>query len=115
MPSELHNLVAEKAKAEIQIGGSTVPFVYYVVVRERFTDEEWEQLLGLRGRDYLKMLLPKVIVSWDIVEDGQPIPITAEAFDQFHIPDVILTAFERRVFAGDLAGKVPNSTNSFST
>jgi hypothetical protein len=111
---KLHELLAERAKADIQVGGASVQFEYWVLWRERFSDEEWEHLLSLRGRDYLKAMLPKVLLSWDIVDDsGAPIPITAEAFDQFHIPDRLLASFDQRVFNSDLAGKAlaPTSSN----
>jgi hypothetical protein len=105
------NLLAEKAKGEFQVGGSTVTFVYYPVVRQRFNEDEWNALLGVKGRDYLKMLLPRVVESWDITDDDEhAIPVTAEAFDQYGIPDVMLIAIERRIWAGDLSGKVPTPT-----
>lgn len=112
---KLSALLAERAKADVQVGGSSVGFTYYVIVRDRFTEEEWEALLAMRGREYFKTLLPRLIESWDITDDdGHAIPVTAEAFDQFDVPDVLLSAFERRIFAGDLAGKV-SSNNSHAT
>ena len=113
---KLSDLLAEKARGEVQVGGATVNITFYVMVRERFSDEEWDGLLALRGRDYLKALLPQVLTMWDIVDDGgTAIPITAEAFDQYHMPDALLFAIERRVFASDLAGKVVTSNNSHVT
>lgn len=113
---KLSDLLAEKAKGEVQIGGATVNFTFHVMVRERFSDDEWTELLALRGRDYLKRLLPQVLTSWDIVDDGgSAIPITAEGFDQYGVPDALLLVIERRVFQSDLAGKVPTSNNSPGT
>lgn len=112
---KLSDLLAEKAKGDIQIGGSTLAFQFYVMLRERFTEEEWTELLALNGRDYLKVLLPRVLISWDLVDvDGHAIPVTTEAIDQHEIPDALLFAIERRVFGSDLSGKVI-SNNSRAT
>lgn len=112
---KLSDLLAERAKGEVIVGGSRVEIVFFVMRRERFTDDEWAQILALTGREYLKVLLPKVIVSWDIVDDsGTMIPITPESFDQYHVPDVLLFAMEQRVFGSDLSGKVISS-NSHGT
>lgn len=109
---KLSNLLSEKAKGDVQIGGSTLAITFHVMRRERFTDEEWTALLASTGRDYLKALLPKVLVSWDLVDDGgTAIEVSAEAIDQHNIPDALLFAIERRVFGSDLSGKVPNSSN----
>src|SRR5437588_2394965 len=112
---KLSDLVAEKARADIQVGAASIAITFYVMLRERFSADEWEHLLALRGRDYLKALLPQILISWDIVDDGgSAIPITGEAFDQYQIPDVLLFAIERRVFNSDLSGKV-TSNNSHAT
>jgi hypothetical protein len=109
---KLSDLLAEKAKVDIQVGGASVNVVFFVLWRERFTDEEWTQLLAATGREYLKMLLPRVVVSWDIVDDdGHSIPVTVEAIDQHHIPDVLLFNIERRVLNSDLSGKVISSNS----
>jgi hypothetical protein len=109
---KLSDLLAEKAKTEIQIGGATVAVVFFVLWRERFSDEEWTQLLAATGREYLKMLLPRILVSWDIVDDeGHAIPPSAEAIEQHHIPDALLFAIERRVLNTDLSGKVISSNS----
>lgn len=102
---KLDDLVAVRAKSEIQVGDMTVSFTYYPVVRKRFSEDEWQRLMAQRGRDYLRELLPRVVPTWDISTDDGPIPVTAEAFDQYDIPDVILQAIERRIFNSDLAGK----------
>src|SRR5437588_11703651 len=102
---KLSDLLAEKAKAEIQVGGATVGIVFFVLWRERFSDEEWTQLLAATGRDYLKLLLPRIVVSWDIVDDdGHAIPLTADAIEQHHIPDTLLFNIERRAPNRDLSG-----------
>lgn len=109
---KLSALLAEKAKADIEVGGSSFSIVFYVLWRERFSDEEWAQLIALTGRDYLTMVLPRVIVSWDLVDDdGHAVPVTAEAIEQHNIPNTLLFAVERRALNSDLSGKV-NSSNS---
>jgi hypothetical protein len=109
---KLSDLLAEKVKADIQVGGSTFAIVFYVLWRERFSEEEWERLLALRGREYLKVLLPRVVVSWDLVDDeGHAVPVTAEAIEQHQIPDTLLFACERRALNSDLAGKVTSSNS----
>lgn len=110
------DLLAEKARGDFQVGSTTVTFVYFPLVRQRFSDEEWNALMDLRGREYFKTMLPRVVESWDITDDdGHAIPVTAEAFDQYGIPDIILAAVDRRIWAGDLSGKVLTaSTNSSS-
>lgn len=108
---KLSDLLAEKAKAEMEIGGSKLQFTFFVMVRERFTEEEWTALLAATGRDYLKMLLPRVVVSWDLVDDdGHAVPVTAEAIDQHGIPDRLLFGIEQRVFGSDLSGKAISRT-----
>lgn len=110
---KLSDLLAEKAKAEIQVGGATVAIVFYVMWRERFSEEEMTELLAMTGHEYLKVLLPRVLVSWDIVDDDQhAIPVTADALDQHHIPDTLLFAIERRALGSDLSGKATSSSSS---
>jgi hypothetical protein len=112
---KLSALLAEKAKVDVQVGGSTVEFTFYVMFRERFSDEEWTQLAAVHGRPETMMALARVIESWDIVDDsGTGIPISVEAFDQYHLPDALLFALERRIFMSDLAGKVLRNSNSSS-
>jgi hypothetical protein len=107
---KLSSLLAEKAKGEVQIGGSTLQIVFFVMLRERFSDDEWTSLLAMTGREYLKTLLPRVLVSWDLVDDNdQAVPVTAEAIEQHHIPDALLFAIERRIFGSDLSGKATSS------
>lgn len=104
---KLSNLLAEKTKGEIQVGGTTLPFTYWAMWRERFTEDEWKELWTVGGRDQYKRLLPRVLISWDLEsDDGQPIPITAEAFDANEVPDDLLATYWRRIAAGDLSGKV---------
>lgn len=109
---KLIDLVSETAKGNVQIGGSTVEFTFYVMPRERFSQDEWDALLAMKGREYLRVLLPKVLISWDITDaDGTMISPSAEAFDQHKIPDVLLFAIERRLFQSDLSGKVTSSSS----
>lgn len=109
---KLSDLLAEKAKADIQIGGSTVSITFYAIWRERFTDDDWSALLALKGRPYLKSILPRIVLSWDVLNDsGEHIPITADAFDQYEIPDELLLAIEERATGSDLAGKARTSNN----
>jgi hypothetical protein len=113
---KLSNLLAEKAKAEIEIGGSKLSIVFYVMWRERFSQSEWDELLALTGREYLKVVLPRVLVSWDLVDDDEhAVPVTADAIEQHHIPDGLLFACERRALTSDLAGKAMTSNNSHVT
>lgn len=110
---KLSDLLAEKAKADIQVGGSMLAITFYVMLRQRFSEEEWDRLLAMKGRDYLKTLLPRVLVSWDLVDDdGHAVPVTADAIDQHNIPDVLLYAIERRIFGSDLSGKATSSNSS---
>ncbi len=109
---KLSDLIAEKAKAEIQVGGSSFAIVFYVLWRSRFTPDEWTELMALTGRDHLKMLLPKVVISWDLVDaDGHAVPVTAEAIDQHDIPVELLNPIAQRVVNSDLSGKVTSSNS----
>lgn len=104
----LSDLLAERANASIDIGGSKLAFVFYVMLRERFSDDEWTALVASTGREYLKTLLPRALLSWDLVDDdGHAVPVTADAIEQHGVPDALLFAIERRIFASDLSGKVP--------
>lgn len=115
--AKLSALIAEKGKADIQIGGSSFGIVFYVLWRSRFEPEkEWPELMALGGREHLKMLLPKILLSWDLVDDdGHAIPVTAEAMEQHEIPDALLNACAQRIVNSDLSGKVPTSSNSPGT
>lgn len=109
---KLSDLLAERAKAEILVGGATVTVTFYVIWRERFTDEEWTALLALKGHEYLKTILPKIILTWNLVDDDEhAIPVTADAIDQHHMPDALLLAIESRVTGSDLSGKVISSNS----
>jgi hypothetical protein len=113
--AKLSELFEEKAKATLQIGGTNVEVRWYGLWRRRFSDDEWkEQVLTLSGRDYLRFFLPRVLVSWDVTDDnGLAIPTTAEAFDQYDIPDQMLYAIERRVITSDSSGKaLPVTSNN---
>jgi hypothetical protein len=81
--------------------------VFYALWRERFDADQWSETLGLNGREYLKVVLPKTLVSWALIDsDNVQIPVTAEAIEQHHIPDALLFAIERRALTSDLAGHV---------
>jgi hypothetical protein len=113
---KLSELLAEKAKVELTVGGATVHVTFYVLWRDRFSDEEWADLLTLKGRDHLKKLLPQIALSWDIVDDeGHDVPITSEAFDQYDIPTDLLNGIAMRLTGSDLSGKAMNSNNSRAT
>lgn len=110
---KLSELLAEKAKGDVQVGGAAVSFTFYVMVRERFSDEEWAKLIAVHGRKDSAVALVKSLIDWDLVDDsGTMIPITAEAFDQYNVPDALLFAIERRIFLSDLSGKVPSTISS---
>lgn len=110
---KLSEVVAEKAKAEIQVGGGTISFTFYPLYRKRFSEDEWNDILASRGIDEIRKFLPRVLLSWDLTDDeGHAIPITSEAFDQFEIPEELLREIERRVLGSDLAGKARTSNNS---
>jgi hypothetical protein len=113
---KLSDLLAEKARAEIQVGGATVNVMFYVLWRDRFSEGEWADLIATPGREHIKQLLPRIALSWDIEDDdGHAVPITAEAFDQHNLPTDLLMAIATRLTGSDLAGKVPSSNNSRAT
>lgn len=113
---KLSELLAQKAKAEIQIGDATVTVTFFVLWRDRFTPEEWSDLLGTPGRDHVKKLLPRIAISWDIVDDeGHAVPVTAEAFDRHEIPTDLLMGIANRLTGSDLSGKAMSSNNSHVT
>lgn len=113
MPKKVSDLLAEKANADIQVGGSSLGFVFWAMWRERFTDEERQSHVGLQNREYLKVFLPRILVSWELVDDeGHAVPVTAEAIEQHEIPDSLLLAFHARVLKSDLSGKATSSNLS---
>jgi hypothetical protein len=110
---KLSNLLAEKSKGDIQVGGSTIAFTFHTFWRERFSEEETAGFLELSTRDYLKAWLPRVLVTWDLSDDdGKPVPVTAEAIEQHALPDSLLLSFHAYVIASDLSGKVRTSNSS---
>jgi hypothetical protein len=113
---KLSDLLAEKAKADIQVGGATINFTYFAMWRERFSEEERQTHVGMPFRDYIKAWLPRVVISWDIIDDdGHAVPVTADAIEQHSIPDSLLLAFHARIVNSDLSGKVPTSSISPGT
>lgn len=109
---KLSDLLAEKAKGEVVVGGATVTFTFWALWRQRFSDEENEAHVGMEFRKYIGIWLPRVVISWDIVDDdGHAVPVTAEAIEQHEIPDSLLLAFHTRILNSDLSGKA-NSSNS---
>lgn len=104
---KLSDLLAEKANADIQVGSATVKVQFYVFWRERFADEEWQEVLTLTSnRETFKRVLPRVVLIWDLIDDeGHTVPVTAEAIDQHQIPDPLLSEIWRRVTGSDLSGK----------
>lgn len=112
---KLSDLFAEKAKAEIEIGGSKLKIEFYVLWRERFSPDEWTALIAVNGLEHLKILLPKAVISWDMVDDdGHAIPVTAEAIAQHNMPVDLLNPIAERVVNSDLSGKVPLRTSNSS-
>lgn len=108
---KLSGVLVEKAKATVQIGGSSVSIMFYVLWRDRFSPDEWAALMALSGIEHLKMLLPRVLVSWDFVDDDEhAIPVTAEAIDQHKMPFDLLNPIAARVVNSDLSGKVTSSS-----
>ena len=67
---KLSNLLAERAKAEIQVGGTTINFIYWAMWRERFSEEEHQSYVGMPFRQYIMIWLPRVIISWELVDDA---------------------------------------------
>lgn len=111
MGVKLADLLAEKATVDIQIGASKLGITFYVLWRKRFSDDEWAAVTALKGREYVRAFLPKVMLAWDLVDDdGHAVPVTAEAMDQHQIPDELLFACEQRIGRSDLAGKVISAT-----
>jgi hypothetical protein len=112
MTVKLSDLLAEKTKGEIQVGGSIVGFVFHTFWRDRFNDEERASHLTMPFREYAKMWLPRVLISWDLQDgDGHGVPVTAEAIDQHNLPDPLLLAFHSYVINSDLSGKVTSSNS----
>jgi len=121
MPVKLSTLLSEKSKGEIQVGGTAIPFTFHTFWRERFSEDEnnsfvERQTTGeLSTREYLKIWLPRVLVTWDLSDDdGHAVPVTAEAIDQHALPDALLLSFHAHVIQSDLSGKVRTSNNSQS-
>lgn len=114
---KLSQLLSERAKGEVQVGASTVGFEFYVMWRERFSDDEWSELMSdwISSHDQWRRLLPRVLVSWDLVDDDEhAVPVTADAIDQHHVPDSLLASIWRRVIGSELSGKAI-SNNSPAT
>lgn len=113
---KLSDLLAEKANATIDIGGAKLAFTFYAMWRERFTEEERAGHVGMTNREYMKVWLPRMLLSWDLVDDdGHAVPVTAESIEQHAIPDSLLLAIHGRVFTSDLSGKALSLNNSSAT
>jgi hypothetical protein len=102
----LDSLLEETGAAEIKTSGGAFNVVYRAWWETQFTDEEWDSFRGMNGRDYLLRVLPKWLVSWDLVEvDGTAVPITAEAMDKHKVPTRLLKLIETAVVDSAAAGK----------
>lgn len=58
--------------------------------------------------------LERVLVAWDIVDDGQPVPVTAEAMERYALSTPLLTLLMRAVFADSDADNLKKSYASVS-
>lgn len=118
---KLSDLLDETGSTEVHIGGASISITYVVIWEARFTEDEWAEIRRTRTegegdaarevpvlepREYFGRVLPRLLKSWDLVDDdGQPIPITAGAFEQYHIPTRLLRMCETAVLESMTAGK----------
>src|SRR5437763_5603666 len=98
MGVKVSDLLEESATASVQVGGQTVGLVYRVLWEEFFSDEEWEAIKALSGREYLVAVLPKLLKSWELTDmQGEPVLVTAEAIAAHNVPTRFLRLAEKAV------------------
>jgi hypothetical protein len=60
-------------------------------------------------RDNMLGYLERVIVSWDILDNGEPIPATVEAMHQYKIPTPILRMIDEAIMVDSSAASLRDS------
>jgi hypothetical protein len=99
------DLLEETLDTHVQVGGSAVGLSYRVLWEEFFSDDDWSRVKDLGGREYLKEVLPRLLVSWELQDaTGKPIAITAEAIEAEKVPTRFLRLAEQAVLQ---AGQAP--------
>lgn len=103
---KLSDLLAETATTELDVGGLKVHLTYYVLWDARISEEDWARFKPMPVREYWAEMLGRILKEWDLVDDdGQPVPITLEAFDKHEVPNRLLAAISDAVQGSVLAGK----------
>lgn len=106
MAVKVSDLLEESAQTSVQIGGQSVGLVYRVLWEEQFSEDAWEAIKALAGREYLVAIMPKLLRSWELTDDGgAEIPVTAEAIAQHQVPTRFLRLAEKAVLEAQEAPK----------
>jgi hypothetical protein len=109
--AKIAELLAETGTAEIKTVGASFSITYHSWWEDRFSDEDWNKFRELPAREYMKEVLPRLLVSWDLEDaDGNQLPITAEAIEQHHLPTRLLTMMEKAVVDSVAAGKASSAS-----
>jgi len=106
MARKVSDLLEESGSATIETAGGSFGIRYHAWWESRFTDEDWDRFKEMNRRQYLLEALPRLLVSWELVDnDDQPVPITAEAMEQHQIPTRLLGMIESAIVETAAAGK----------
>jgi hypothetical protein len=104
-------ILAETGKAVVQTASGSFGIVYRVWWETQFSEEDWARLREISTREYMKEALPRMLQSWELAAQGEPIPITPEAIEQHQIPTRLLAMIERAVANATALGKESSGTS----
>lgn len=105
--AKLSELLAETDAVDVPVGDKALRLTYRVLWDARISPEDWAKLKDLEVRDYYAEMLSRLVVSWDLTDDeGQPLPITREAFDQHQVPNRLLGTMVDAIMNRSVSGKV---------
>ena len=107
MPIEIGHLVSKRKPLKIEWAGETVNIVYRPYSLS--IGQEIRDALTGDDRHYLIEEMRRLLVEWDITEDGQPVPIDEESLER--LPLEFLNAVSRAI----LDEMYPNRKSAGST
>lgn len=109
--AKITDLLAETGTAEIKTAGTSFKIQYHSWWEDKFSDGDWDRLREMPAREYLKEVLPKLLVSWDLEDgNGAAIAITPASMDEHQLPTRLLRMIEAAVVDSVSAGKASSSS-----
>jgi hypothetical protein len=117
-PLNLSALLRRSARIEVEYAGETfgVEYLPHAITTDVYLELEAATASETTAVEVLGVLLAKLVASWEIEMDGQPLPVSADSMRLFPIAMLaeVSTAIMRHVADPNLAAPAANSTPSSS-